>query len=101
MSFGEDLFRPASAPDRDARIRVKAWASSCLELGAGDMVLVTELRCHEPGCPPLETLIAVLRSWQPTVQTKIHRAAADVSAEDVVCACGALPASHPHKETSR
>jgi hypothetical protein len=90
MAFEEDLFRPAPTSNRDAISRVKAWTAACLQLDEHDTVRVTELRCHEPGCPPLETGIAVMRLDQPTVQAKIHRPAASLNAEDVRAACSAL-----------
>jgi hypothetical protein len=90
MDIGQDLFRSAPQPDREAMRRVKDWAAQCLLLGEEDNVMVTELRCHEPGCPPLETVIAVLRRGQPTVQAKVHRAAASLTLADVQAACAAL-----------
>jgi hypothetical protein len=49
-----------------------------LQLGENDAVMVTELACSEPGCPPRETVIAVLADGQPPQQWKFHQAAADV-----------------------
>ena len=46
-------------------------------------VMVTELACSEPGCPPLETVIAVLRGKNDRVTWKLHKALTLVSASDV------------------
>lgn len=39
-----------------------------LELGSDTTVLIQQLACTEPGCPPVETVVAVLdrtrRSWK-------------------------------------
>lgn len=96
MDFADNLFRSIPQPDRDAKGRIKVWASEALHLGEDDAVLVTELRCHEPGCPPLETVIAVMRPGQATVQAKIHRAAAELTLAEVQAACAAL-SIHPTK----
>lgn len=48
---------------------LKALVRAELHLGADDVVLVSELRCAEAGCPPVETVVVVLdtnghRKWQ-------------------------------------
>jgi hypothetical protein len=72
---------PRRDPARTARI--KAWAAEALGLGDEIAVMVTELRCTEPGCPPLETVVAVLGGGGPTRQYKIHKPLDDVTREDV------------------
>jgi hypothetical protein len=82
MNF--DLFgsRPKTDPKRIAE--VKEWATEVFRLGSDASVMVTELRCTEPGCPPLETVIAILdRPGQPR-QYKIHKAIADLTFADVL-----------------
>src|SRR5262245_52471509 len=37
--------------------RVKAWTRECLELAVEDTVLVAEVSCERPGCPPLKTVV--------------------------------------------
>lgn len=63
---------------RMAVARLKDSVTRILHLDDGDMVMVTELACSEPGCPPLETVIAVLSDGKAPRQWKVHRAAADV-----------------------
>lgn len=70
--------------------RVRRWAEDHLSADGTATFLVTELACHEPGCPPRETVIAVLggtgqRTW------KIPRPAADLSAADVAKALAQPP----------
>lgn len=45
-------------------------------------ILVTELACTEPGCPPTETVIALMHPGAPQ-QHKIHKPLAEVTEEDV------------------
>ncbi len=37
--------------------RVKAWTRESLELADDDTILVVEVTCTRPGCPPLETAV--------------------------------------------
>jgi hypothetical protein len=55
------------------------------KFGLGDdvVVMVTELRCSEPGCPPLETVIAILDVPGSKRQYKLHKGAGDVAVEDI------------------
>lgn len=71
--------------------RVRRWAEEHRGDDGTATFLVTELACHEPGCPPRETVIALLgqtgqRTW------KIPRPAADLSAADVAAALARPPA---------
>ena len=45
--------------------------------------MVSELRCSEPGCPPLETMIAVLDGPGRRRQFKFHKPIADVTQDDI------------------
>ncbi|MEO1058336.1 MAG: hypothetical protein AAFY28_15620 [Actinomycetota bacterium] len=61
---------------------------------ADTTVLVTELECSEPGCPPVETVIALLTADE-NVQYKIHKPLAEVDATDVQAVLGGMPPQHP------
>jgi hypothetical protein len=63
--------------------QIKGWARELLAPGEAATIIVSELRCTEPGCPPVETVIAVLRGPGDTRQFKIHRPSAEVTREDV------------------
>lgn len=84
---------PGLGPHRDPAdtARVKALVADLV--GPTDVtVLVTELECAEPGCPPVETVIA-LRGVDGSIQYKIHKPVAEVSIDDVRSALdGSAPA---------
>jgi hypothetical protein len=63
--------------------RIKAWVHRHWQLDDTTVVMVTQLRCHEPGCPPVETVIALLPMEGARWQTKLHKAPEDVSAADI------------------
>ncbi len=85
-------------PDPAHLRRVRAWVEEILPLPGGTTVLVTELRCGEPGCPPRETVIALLRGAGDRTQLKIPRGVASVTLDDVraLLAPGADGHDHDH-----
>jgi hypothetical protein len=62
---------------------VKQWIREAFALPPETTILVSELACSEPGCPPLETVVALLFESGAHRQLKIHRALADVSRADL------------------
>ena len=86
--------RRTIAPDRAACI--KAWARMLWALSDETTVMVTELECREPGCPPIETVIAVLEGPGRTTQYKIHKAADEVSQADVEALAAGGGPQHAH-----
>lgn len=78
-----DLFGAQPRPDPAHLAAVKGWVVETLALPDDVTVMVTELRCAEPGCPPLETVIAVMRPGAAPEQRKLHKATADITADDI------------------
>jgi hypothetical protein len=77
-----DLLGRRTAANTEHLARVKGWVRELLPADAEATVLVTELHCTEPGCPPVETVIALL-SADGTRQHKVHAAIADVTREHI------------------
>jgi hypothetical protein len=69
------------------RQQVKAWAGAALNLDPAVPISISQLRCTEPGCPPLETAIAILTT--PPVTYKIHKALDELTEADVTTAIAA------------
>jgi hypothetical protein len=72
--------------DKDAGQKtrlVKQWVRDGLALPPDVTIMVSELACSEPGCPPVETVIALIYERGEHRQLKIHRALGDVSRADV------------------
>ncbi len=74
---------PGMGPRRDPETvaRIRAWVRGEIE-DDETTVLVTELACTEPGCPPLETVIGLLNE-SGQVQHKLHKPLAEVTKADV------------------
>ncbi len=59
-----------SPAHRAALARVKAWVRARFKLSDDDTILVAELECVVPGCPPLETVIAF---WTEDTQRRHYK----------------------------
>ena len=74
----------ATAAERSAWTRqIKAWVREQLGVDEELTIMVSELECTEPGCPPRETVIALLRAGGRSEQRKLHVALRDVTQADV------------------
>lgn len=77
------LFGNRHKPSRDQIAAVKEWAAELLPIPLDANLLVTELACHEEGCPPIETVIAVLEAGHKPRQWKLHKSIAEITREDM------------------
>ncbi len=83
-------------PTRLAHIRsIKGWVADVLAPPADAVVMVSELTCSEPGCPPVETVIALMHGPGETIRHKVHRPIVEVTREDIE-QLAAPPQQHPH-----
>ncbi|MBM3224134.1 MAG: hypothetical protein FJZ47_10060 [Candidatus Tectomicrobia bacterium] len=83
-----NLFQPRAAGHPQHMTAVKAWVAEAFQTTADTTILVTELRCAEPGCPPLETVIALLHPTTGTRQYKVHKALQELTRDDVAAFTG-------------
>ena len=91
-----NLFGGRRTIDPDQVERIKAWTRANWVLSEEATVMVTELECREVGCPPIETVIALLEGPGKTRQFKIHKPAGDVSLADVQALAGEREHEHGH-----
>jgi hypothetical protein len=70
--------------------RIKDWMKQVFLLGDETTLLVSELRCGEPGCPPVETVIAALNGGKRNATYKIPKKIGAVEFDDIA-ALTALP----------
>ena len=63
--------------------QIKDWIRSDLSLPDQFSILVTELKCSEPGCPPIETVVAILGSGSEQYQQKVHLPIEEVTESDI------------------
>ena len=72
-----------SAEHLQAADQVKEWTRARFSLPDEAAILVTELNCTIPGCPPLETVVAFWNDQGDRHHFKIFKAVADVSSADM------------------
>jgi len=69
---------------RQALRRIKEWTRERFQLAEDETVVVAELACALPGCPPLETVIAFWTGGGTNRHhTKIFKRAVDVVENDL------------------
>ena len=76
-------FAKKSPAHRAALKRVKAMVRERFRLGDNDAILVTELACQVPGCPPLETVIAFWGEDERRRHYKVFKPVEEVVEEDL------------------
>lgn len=70
-------------PDPAAIERVKALFVDAFDLSEDTLLSVAELRCHEPGCPPIETVVTARRPNGEIADWRVHKPMAEILSEDV------------------
>jgi len=63
-------------------------------------VMVAEMRCYEPGCAPLETVVTLIDPSKPAVPFKVFKPVSEVRSDEVVAALEAALAGRaaPHMQ---
>ena len=79
-------------PDAESVRRVKALVSEQLGLHGAAALTVAELACHEPGCPPIETVVTVHGADGQRRTWRLHKPVAEITAGDVETAISGAPA---------
>ena len=74
-----DRTRPEGASVR----RIKELISEGFGLPEITTLAVAELRCHEPGCPPIETVITARHADGPAQDWRIAKPIKDITSKDV------------------
>lgn len=68
---------------RQAVARVRDWVRARFGLGEDDTVMVAQVDCNLPGCPPLETVIAFWTEGGKRHHYKIFKPVAEVVEDDL------------------
>ena len=78
----QNLFN-RTRPDRDAVRQIKELISEGFGLPDTTTLAAAELRCHEPGCPPIETVITAPHTDGSVQDWRIVKPINDITSEDV------------------
>ena len=69
-------------PDGSALERVREWTRARFKLTDDETVMVSEITCSVPGCPPIETHV-VFWTGQGRHHFKVFKLLADVAEDDL------------------
>jgi nitrate reductase delta subunit len=73
-----------TAPGHEQAVaRVQGWTRERFDLPQEAAVMVTELVCTRPGCPPLETVVAFWLADDQRRHFKVFKPTGDVRADDL------------------
>ena len=72
-----------SPEHRDALDHIETWTRARFKLAPEEVVMVTELACALPGCPPLVTVVAFWTTDQTRHHFKIFKRAVEVKNDDL------------------
>jgi hypothetical protein len=72
-----------SAQHLEAADQVKEWTRERFSLAPDAAILVTELNCTIPGCPPLETVIAFWSDHKTRHDFKIFKKIEEIIEDDL------------------
>ncbi len=70
----------------ESHAHIKRWTRELLHLDEEVTVTINELRCAEPGCPDLETVIGISPAPGQWRRLRIPRALADLTRDDLKAA---------------
>ena len=63
--------------------KIKGALKEALSLPVSATISITELACFEEGCPPVETVVALLQAGSRPLQHKFHKPAGEFKASDL------------------
>jgi hypothetical protein len=90
MLFGQDRHDPDFLAALES---VQSWTRRRFKLAQESAVLISEVACRLPGCPPLETVVAFWTEDDKRHQFKLYKPVADVTYDDIGWLIGS-PSSH-------
>jgi hypothetical protein len=67
----------------EALERVREWTRARFKLGDDATILVSEVACGLPGCPPLETVVAFWTAADTRHHFKVFKGVAEVIPDDL------------------
>jgi hypothetical protein len=80
LPFGGAARPPGGPPVRE----VKEWVRRAAGATDDATIVVSELTCSEPGCPPYEVVMAILTPGEPPLQKRLHLRLVELTEIDVV-----------------
>ena len=73
-----------SKPSGDALKRLKEAISDCFKIPETTILAVAELNCHEPGCPPVQTVITAHKEDGTLETWRIGKRIDEIEEQDIL-----------------
>jgi hypothetical protein len=90
-AFGNPLAPRGRTGLSEVLSAIKRVTRETLRLAEDVHVSVSELKCHDPGCPDVETVIVIMKPGEPHVLFRIHKPVTSVNENDVADAIAKRP----------
>ncbi|MGB0683183.1 MAG: hypothetical protein ACPGOV_10765 [Magnetovibrionaceae bacterium] len=82
----DDILGLSLGPAKDDTKRIKDLVRTLWSVPEETVIMVSELRCHEEGCPDVETVIALMSGEGEPEKTKISKPISALNAEEIAAA---------------
>ena len=81
--MGNDILGLSTKPTGGHTKRVKDMVREAWSIPENVIIMVSELRCHEEGCPDVETVIALMHEGAEPEKVKIYKPMAELNLEEI------------------
>ena len=78
-----DILGLSTKPTDGHTKRVKDMVRRAWSIPENVIIMVSELRCHEEGCPDVETVIALMNDGAEPEKVKIYKPMAELNLEEI------------------
>jgi hypothetical protein len=78
-----DILGLSTKPAGGHTKRIKDMVREAWSIPENVIIMVSELRCHEEGCPDVETVIALMHDGAAPEKVKIYKPMAELNLEEI------------------
>ena len=78
-----DILGLSTKPKGGHTKRIKDMVRKAWSVPENIIIMVSELRCHEEGCPDVETVIALMHDGAAPEKVKIYKPMAELNLEEI------------------
>eukprot|EP00959_Pyramimonas_sp_CCMP1952_P335533 7025583-Pyramimonas_sp.AAC.1 len=82
LGGGQNKPKAAASAQKELIVKIKGWVAQAVDT-TGAVVMVTQLKCTDVGCPPFDTVMALLREGTNDKRV-LHCALGEVTQEEVM-----------------
>ena len=98
-TFANPLARKQKIGYPEAIDRIKLATRAVLKLSDDVVISVTELTCREPGCPDIETVVAIFQAGHQPLTVRFHVPIPKIAEDELTVALLAVAGAKLRKGT--